>query len=441
MQISKNKKHQYFFLLIIVIYNIFNGGNSNFFIQINFILLAIFYLYCLKDKNYKAHCYFFYEKNKTVIFFYLIFIFYLIFQIIPLPLEILKIFSPKKYFYLKNLSHDINFSPITLSPVNSYFQILNYLSIFLVVLIIKMIFFTFKHQQRIYLFLSISGFFTALLGIIVYFKAISNIFFYNEINIYDAASGFFVNRTVFAVYLIFCLLASVEFLKNHDTSYSKNTNNYFLSIYVRLFIIFISIGIVTSFSRIGNFLLVTTIIFYLINNLYFDKIKNINFRYLLVAILLFDIIILGFYFGSEKILDRFLFLKEEFSISTLENPALSRLEIIKFSIKENNNFIFFGYGSGGFETLFNIEYLNNSRLFANHVHSSLVELIGELGLFGLILLLISVIKILNFQKKIISNNILILFFLFILLLFDFSIHIPIIQIMFTIFFILYTKKN
>ena len=163
--------------------------------------------------------------------------------------------------------------------------------------------------------------------------------------------------------------------------------------------------------------------------------------FLLFAILIFDIVILGFYFGSEKLLDRFLFLKDEFSSVLSENQGLSRFEIIKFGIKEIKNFLLFGYGLGSFETLFNIEFSNNSKFFANHAHSSLVEFMGELGLIGLILLLISIIKVFNFKKKIISNNILLLFFLLTLLLFDFSAHIPIIQLLFVIFFILYTKKK
>ena len=52
MNLSKNKKHQYLFFFILLIYSIFNGGNSNLLIQINFILISLFFLYCLRDKNY-----------------------------------------------------------------------------------------------------------------------------------------------------------------------------------------------------------------------------------------------------------------------------------------------------------------------------------------------------------------------------------------------------
>ena len=55
MNFSKNKKYQYSFFLLILIYSIFNGGNSNLIIQINFLLISFFYIFCLKDKNYNKH--------------------------------------------------------------------------------------------------------------------------------------------------------------------------------------------------------------------------------------------------------------------------------------------------------------------------------------------------------------------------------------------------
>ena len=60
MYLSKNKKYQYLFFLILSIYTFFNGGNSNLLIQTNFILINILFLYCLKDSNYKSHLKFFF---------------------------------------------------------------------------------------------------------------------------------------------------------------------------------------------------------------------------------------------------------------------------------------------------------------------------------------------------------------------------------------------
>ena len=79
MQLSKNKKYQYLFFSILSIFIIFNGGNSNLFIQFNFILISLFFLFCLKDKNYNLHLKYFYINNKKSIFLYIIFFNLLIF--------------------------------------------------------------------------------------------------------------------------------------------------------------------------------------------------------------------------------------------------------------------------------------------------------------------------------------------------------------------------
>ena len=152
MRLSKNNKYQYLFFFILCIYTIFNGGNSNILIQINFILISLLFLYCLKDKNYYLHFKFFYTKNKISISFYILFLLYLIFQIIPLPIEYLKLFSSFKYDHISRLSNNILYSSISLSPSNSFFQILNFISLLILVFIFKMIFYTNRHHSRLYFF-------------------------------------------------------------------------------------------------------------------------------------------------------------------------------------------------------------------------------------------------------------------------------------------------
>ena len=81
MQLSKNKKYQYLFFFIFTLCLIFNGGNSNILIQINFILMSGLFFFCLKDKNYNLHFKNFYNRNKIPILFYLLFLTFLFFQI------------------------------------------------------------------------------------------------------------------------------------------------------------------------------------------------------------------------------------------------------------------------------------------------------------------------------------------------------------------------
>ena len=437
MQLSKNKKYQYLFFSILSIFIIFNGGNSNLFIQLNFILISLFFLYCLKDKNYNLHLKNFYINNKKSIFLYVIFLTYLIFQIIPLPLDLLKFFSPEK-IKLLFLIENISYSSISLSPSNSYFQILNFTSLLLIVFICRMIFYTQRHKYRFYFYLSLAGFISSIIAVLFYLNGNPDFFIIKNSYYQSASTGFFINRTVSSVFLVFCLISSLELLKSFEEN--KKKDNFFFKIYIRLFVIFITIGIITSFSRIGNFLLLITILYYLFNEIFFEKKKNYSFRIIILLIIFFDLIIIGFYFGKSEIIDRFYFLKEDFTSISGEVSSTSRFDLIKFGFLELKNFIYFGYGPGGFENLFKLKFINSASQFANHVHADIFEYLGEFGLIGFLLIVFSVIKFF-FDKKIFSLiNILIITFSIIILLFDFSLHIPIIQILFIIFFF-FNKKS
>mgnify|MGYP003966965627 FL=1 len=440
MQLSKNKKHQYLFFFIFSLYVVFNGGNSNILIQINFILISLLFIYCIKDKNYYSHFKFFYTKNKLSIFFYFLFLLYLIFQIIPLPIEYLKSLSSFKYDYISKLSNDILFSSISLSPSNSFFQILNFISLLIFVFVLKMIFYTNRHKERLYLFLSFIGFFSAVFAILIYLNGNPNFLFIQNSHYINSSTGLFINRTVFAVFLLFCLIASLEILKNLDKKKNSiSKDSFFFKIYIRLFIIFIAIGIITSFSRIGNFLLLVTILSYLISEFFFVKKKNKSFINIILLIIFFDIIILGFYFGSLQLFDRFYFLKEELLKTSSLEDNLNRIQIIKFGLAQLLNFSFYGYGPGSFETLFKINYNSLNFSYANHAHSDLIEFMGEFGFIGFVLLIISLTKFFVYKMNYNLVNLILINYLITLLMFDFSLHIPLIQINFVIFFILNKK--
>ena len=434
MNLSKNKKYQYSFFLLILIYSIFNGGNSNLLIQINFLLISFFYIFCLIDKNYNQHFKYFVKENKKPIFFYILFLFYLLFQILPLPVDLLKFFSPEKYKYLIRLNADFEFSSISLAPSNSFFQFLNFSSLLILVFILKMIFYRERHKNRLYLFLSFIGFLSALIATFFYLSGNADILSFKSFNNKNVSTGFFVNRTVFSIFLLFCLISSLEYLGN-----SKNIKDKMITcIYVRLFIVFIAIGVITSFSRIGNFILLNTMLIYMVNEIFFKKERKNILRNIILIIIIVDVFVLGIYFGSSRIIDRFSLLQNEFTEINNTEVNFTRFQVIKFAINQIYHYLFFGYGPGSFEILFQLKFPNLTNQYANHAHSDLVQFIGEFGIIGLLLLFLS---ILSFFLKInynIKNNLLI-FYLIIILLFDFSLHIPFIQFLFVIFLILNQK--
>ena len=449
MRLSKNKNHQYLFFFILSIYTIFNGGNSNLLIQINFIFISFFFIYCLKDKNYYLHFLKFYKNNQISIILYTLFLLYLVFQIIPLPIEFLKFFSPEKYKIINKLNLDTSYQSISLAFSNSFFQILNFTTLLVIVFILKMIFYTNKHKIRLLFFLVLTGAFAASIAVYFYLVGNPDFFIIKNESSKTAATGFFVNRTVYSCFLVLCFLSGMEYLQKIDHYEKNNKNNFFNKIYIRIFILLITIGIITSFSRLGNFLFISVITLYILKEFFNKNKKNRFFLITLLLIVIFDILILGFYFGSDKLIQRYSFLQSEInnytlSLSEANTFDASRGTMAKFAFSEFKKFIFFGYGLGGFENLFKSNFVNTttkySSLYASHAHSDLFEFIGELGLIGSALIILSVKSFCANKKNFLFKNFILLYLLIFIFIFDFSFHIPIVQLLFVILFSINFEK-
>lgn len=411
--------------------------------QFNFVLVGSFFLYCFTDLNYKAHIKKFLFENKKIVLIYIVFLSYLIFQIIPFQQELIKFLSPSKYKILLDLDYN-NFSSISLDPLKTYLNFLNYTSLILFLIIFKTIFFKERHILNFYYFLVISGFFTSIVAVYFYLIGNPDFLFISNDSYKNSATGFFINRTVFSCFLNLCFLAGLEYLSLIDIIKYKKKDSYFTKIYLRIFLLFITIGIITSFSRIGNFLFLTVIILYLINQFFLKDKKNIFMFYSLILIIFFDILLFGIYFGGLEIIDRFAFLKNEL-ISYSNNNSLilttNRGDLALFGLHQLKNFLFFGYGSGSFEILFKIFYPNTDIKYANHAHFDFIEFVGELGIIGVAILFFVVFnccKKINFKNL---KNFYLLIFLITILSFDFSFHIYLIQLIFLLLFSIDISKK
>ena len=165
---------------------------------------------------------------------------------------------------------------------------------------------------------------------------------------------------------------------------------------------------------------------------------------------MFDILILGLYFGSDRLFQRFLFLSSELNYSTNTEhgnvllSTVSRPDLFNFSLEQIKNYFYTGYGSGSYETLYKIKAVAINSSYANHAHNEYLEYFGELGLIGICLLLILIFLFLKklFYSAIITKRLdLNMFPLVIILLvfsmtsfFDFSLHIPSIMYLLVSFF-------
>jgi len=111
--------------------------------------------------------------------------------------------------------------------------------------------------------------------------------------------------------------------------------------------------------------------------------------------------------------------------------------MIKFGIEQFKEFFLVGYGVGGFEQTFKLYYNILDGYYANHTQNDIIELLGEFGIIGSLLLaylLISyfvlIIRRVKKDKLTILHPVLILILFLTLLInsmVDFSLHIPAIQ--------------
>jgi len=72
--------------------------------------------------------------------------------------------------------------------------------------------------------------------------------------------------------------------------------------------------------------------------------------------------------------------------------------------------------------------------FADHAHSDLIEFMGEFGIIGTSLIIIILYQTFKKIELFETRNLFLLLFVFLILIFDFSLHIPLIQIILILLF-------
>jgi len=348
----------------------------------------------------------------------------------------LEVIAPANHALYSSIKIDKEFWSLSLDPSNSYFRLLNCINFFIIFLIFPALFFRNKHLMKVLFFFCFLGFCHAVFA--TYWMLIGNpsIFLIEKIHYLHASTGLFVNRAVFATFLLLCAFSGLYYMvfffqKNKITRFGLFEQVNTKIIYVRIFIIFLTIGILTTWSRIVNFSYVLVLISFLIySKISFKKYIN-PLSTIILFILVIDILVLGLVFGNAKLIERY-------AETSMINEA-TRLALHEFGFNQFKKFWLFGYGAGAFELIFKLFYsIPPDGGIAAHTHNDIIELMGEIGMIGiLILLLLSLIyfrKLLNkiSQERERARFILLSLLLIILLIqsfIDFSLHIPGISIL------------
>jgi len=315
----------------------------------------------------------------------IIFLIFLILQIIPLPSSILKILSPNSFDLYFQLYKNKYFA-ISLSPQESFIYFFIFLSGFLIMSIISKIIHNKRDLRKVMKVIMWFAVFQSIFGMIVYLFDINQILFFYEKNHYlNSVTGTFINRNNFSFYLLISFIVSICYLELCKKYFFKNKKldifNFLLSelFLIRLAILIIAIGILLTKSRAGN--ITFFIILFSIFALDIYKYKKLTFISIsVISIVLIDLFILSNILGGEKTIERLV-------LTSFEGER-SRFEVFQLGIKEFINYPIFGYGMGGFEVLYDLKY-NVEYLFYDHVHNDFIEYLGELGILGFVIFFIS----------------------------------------------------
>ena len=441
MVLSKNTLQNLFFFILTICVS-FNASNNDLLVQLSSINFIILFLLCLKNNQISEAIKVNYKDNKKFFIFFFIYIIYLIIQIIPLPLSWVEAIAPNNYEIYKSIRVDKELWSLSIDPSNSYFKLLNWINFFIIFLIFPILFNRSKYLMKFLFFLCCLGFIHSIFA--TYWMLIGNPsdFLIEKMHYLNSSTGLYVNRSVFATFLLLSAFSGlyyivVYFHKNEINNFTFLDQVNSKIIYIRIFIIFLSIGILTTWSRAVNF----SYILILISFLFYSKIhfkKYINpLSSIIIFIFIFDIIILGVFFGNAKLIARYA------EVSNIDGYVLNeakRLSLHKFGFNQFKDFWLFGYGSGGFGQVYKLFYImpESSKIIAQHAHNDPIEFIGEVGIIGFLIF----ISFFSFYCKRLINKIdekkrlarLILFSLLIIILFiqslvDFSLHITGISIL------------
>ena len=428
------------FYLILFSSSIFRATNTNLLIQIFFVIFALFFLLCNFNKNIASEIRYNFRKHKMLFIPFFLVLGYMIAQIIPLPIDFFGQYLSGHLEIINNLEINKKFITVSLDPSNTYFQILNFIILIIIFSLVPVLFNHRKNILGLLLVLGIIGSFHAFFA--TFWLLIgnpSNSLITKEFYL-SSATGFFVNRSNFSIFLLLCSFSSLYFiyfynkLNNFKLNFIEQLNS--PVIYQRFFILFITIGIVTSLSRASNFSYVLMLSLIILSSFFITK-KFFNPIFNTISlIIIIDIVFIGFYFGGSQLIDRYSIITD---FNELPNNTVdyTRLKMITFAFNEFKNFFLFGYGVGAFEQLFKISYETYGGVYANHAHNDLVEFLGEFGVVGSVLLFS---LILNYFVLVIKRvkkrdltilHLILIFILFLSLsinsLVDFSLHIPAVQ--------------
>ncbi|MFH2041797.1 MAG: O-antigen ligase family protein [Acidobacteriota bacterium] len=323
------------------------------------------------------------------------FLLYVAFQVIPLPVGLVKLLSPHAVVLREAFSFQVGeWGAVTLSlaPFHTIREGLEMLSYILIgFLVIQTVTTSEKIKRIIYLCIGM-GVFQALYGIFELFRGDPHILFMQKTINLEKATGTFINQNHFAGFLemiiplaLALILARIDLfsLSGMDLKekFLRITAKGFTSNVMALICVFVMcLGLLFSRSRAALFsVFLTFFLFFVMSLLYFGQLRRarpVVRTFLNVSFL--AVLVIFLYMGIGSNLKRF---EEE------ERFGGDRPQYWHNTVEMIGDFPLMGTGLGTFAFVYPAYEEENIYALLIHAHNDWLEYFSELGLVGMVFLL------------------------------------------------------
>ncbi|MDI6754963.1 MAG: O-antigen ligase family protein, partial [Thermodesulfobacteriota bacterium] len=322
----------------------------------------------------------------------------ILFQMIPLPAEMVKTISPKTYELRSNLVFNDLItnvqSPITygLSPISffpfatkiEFFKWLTLTGLFLFLLHWKLLSNGQRTTKHLIIVIMLVGIAESFYGMFEYFSGRRHILYLEGTGLMSSVMGTFINRNYFAGYLLMVIPLSVGFLLAREASQTVHFKGWRhrlasldgKTILLGFGVILMILGLLFSASRMGiiSLLLSITLISF------FPGRRHREQKFSRSTVLIFSLALLwAAWIGLDAVISRFFSASEDFKMRWAF--WVNTFQIFK-------DFPLLGSGLGTFTQIFPMYRSFHIRGFVTHAENDFLQLASETGLIGIGLLFV-----------------------------------------------------
>jgi O-antigen ligase len=223
-------------------------------------------------------------------------------------------------------------------------------------------------------------------GVLLHLGGVIQDWFGTRIRHVDMASATYVNRNHFAGYLEMSLALGIGLLiaglsdRSADSwkKFIRQTLDWILSpkMVLRLSLCVLVIALTTTHSRMGNAAFFASLVIAGLIGIALSRYATRNTVLLLASLIVIDLVVVGSWFGVEKLVKRV----QETTVEQLqarEEPPEAALHLIR-------DYPVFGAGPGSFYLAFAPYRTEKITAFFEHAHNDYIQVAAENGILGLL---------------------------------------------------------